>query len=1177
MVTKLTQSKALILLFLLLCTSISPVISAADIGNPGSLQGFSKGISWKPVVPLKKVTFVNYDENSILDDYAYLAAVPTTVFYDKNTDNLISYPLLFYQNEEPGLTQKELSLNAYPGIKYFMDDWMTYSYNQLDQMTLINVPENQISSSWNARDSTIINAETPWGIASQLALQDWSYSDNAVVAVINQNLEKLDMKHTGIMTGSIPGDFKTDQVNFNVPKPEIGVAGQYESFEIKAPYKYVVANMYWENVLEDLDLQLYDDQLGMTDASSNWNVLYGPGEVASSYVYNYGRWEIGVTYMPTKATPPDQGVMEQQYNSNVQQTSLLSTIGRGKNKNTQQVQIDLYPGVEMEVNDTVPYGCRNAEFTLKWNNPSVALGFIVLDTSGAETASAPSNDEIVQGVEEGVTERTIHLDKLGETTWNSTYKICVFTLNDVTTPVDFSIEYSWNQNYTRMDGDGLASATDGSVLASGMNAPLLYTTNSLLPSETVDALYTLGVKHIYLINLGNHLSKDITEKLKAIAPIDKNYVDYKDLYDAIRLITNSNDVVFSTVDPWTYYYSDAQVPVGEYPGSLFIGPAAYIAAHHGTPVLIVDNHPELSQAVVWHTQFWRETANLSIRPKLPTVACMVLTGRNVLQFLRTNGYDLDTTKDNLPIMITVADQFDIGITWDRTFTGALIPGRFCSSPVDTAYWIARTVFYPVLIFQNPALNGPVTLVNGSSSTVIPLIGKLLNPRRTDLVITQPSTEEEYRYPILHTYNVYLAKFNEVGSKHWGGVYTTANGIIPYETPSTNPIDEGTTDKSGAFYPDIDETVVTPIYAEKAGYSNCFSTNFDVTVENLNKGVIMWMESCHGGNKLYGGLSFWDPDSPYVHESNPWRAYERPMLSIGDLHEATQYVPEMLQGYGMPSFATLFKLSRLFTVFLNMVTVDYGSTAQPDTAVMNPELPVLIWDAFRVDLQIKESKGRSLIPLLGKKYRSYGDDGVVIDPSPAGENVLMVKNGKDFDENLTNLHSCGLNAVSCLIANTYLHQVLIRHGTVYQILDPWSTSWYSGVWLQSIPRDIALGKTIGQAYEQGMSEVGIEYLVNQWWWDLNENVLFYGDPSLHVWAPSNEWDYQGNNHWDVSDITALRFDAQFSVDGHMPFGVSTHTKARQPGFSLNEYLWVLLLLLGVLIIVVLAVYLRKRKK
>ncbi len=47
-------------------------------------KGFDKGPSSLPVVPLKKTTLVNFDENSYLDDYAYLASVPTAVFKEQN-------------------------------------------------------------------------------------------------------------------------------------------------------------------------------------------------------------------------------------------------------------------------------------------------------------------------------------------------------------------------------------------------------------------------------------------------------------------------------------------------------------------------------------------------------------------------------------------------------------------------------------------------------------------------------------------------------------------------------------------------------------------------------------------------------------------------------------------------------------------------------------------------------------------------------------------------------------------------------------------------------------------------------------------------------------------------------------------------------------------------------------
>lgn len=1161
---------------MMLLGALLPASYAIDLDD---FEGFDKGPSFTSVVPMKKTTFVGYDEETYLDDYAYLASVPTAVFNEKGT--LYSHPLLYYQEKLDYDDDKYRPLDTFPGIKYFMEDWMGYCNERLDHMTLINLDKDKLEDNWDANEYTVIKEDNPYDIASELALNDWSFSNDAVVAVIDDEFEKPDSEaHEGIIKGFIPAGYKQDQITFDMEKPAIGVGGNYESFDIKAPYKYVIANMYWENVLIDLDLQLYDDQLGMADADSKWNVINGPGEVASSYVYNYGKWEVGVTYMPTQSLASDEGIMEKNYN--VDEEDYRTTGLLGNKKDTQEVIIDLYPGVDVVLDEETPFFCRDIEFKLTWNDPNIALGFIILDTYGAETASSPANDEIVEGVEKGVTERIININSLGETGSEKRYKISVFTLDDATKPINFEIEYSWHQNMTRYEGDCLASATEGAVLASMLNAPLLYVSKNDIPKCTEDTLYKLGVENIHLVNLGGYLTDDARQTLENIADLNE-YTKYRTIYDDIKEISGSNDIIFSTVDPWSYYHAPDQVPVGEYPGALFIGPAAFIAAHHGTPVLIVDNHPELSQAVVWHTQFWRETANIPIRTNLPSVACMVLTGRSVIDFLESYGFELPKEKEDLATMITVADVFDIGITWDRTFTGRLIPGRFCSSPVDIAYWIARSTFYPALIFQNPAALGTVKLEQGSESVVKPFIGKFLPPTGTDLVITKDIAEEDFEYPILHTYNVYLYNFNRDAAAHWGGPYSTANGIIPYETPSKFSIDVGTTDKVGAFFPDIHETEVTPLYAEKAGYSNVFSTNFDYAMNNLNKGVIMWMESCHGSNSRFGNLGFWNPDSPYIFEPNPWRAYERPMMAINNINELMNYVPELLEDGGMPSFNGVFKLLGLLTKPLNFFTIDRGSTANPDAAVMNPDLPVMIHDAFGVDFHIKESKGLSLLPIIGRQFRTMGrngkaSDGIVINPTLAGENVLVKYNGIDFDEKLTNLHSCGMNAVSCLIANTYLHTALIRHGTAYQILDPWSTSWYSGIWLHSIPRQIALGYTIGEAYEQGMAEVGMQYLVDQWWWDLNENVIFYGDPDLRVWAPDTEWDSEDKNHWTQKDTKPIDYDETLSVNGHMPFGATSHPNEKQPKpFIEKNFLLIVIIAIIVLLLIALAIGRKKPKK
>jgi hypothetical protein len=186
-------------------------------------------------------------------------------------------------------------------------------------------------------------------------------------------------------------------------------------------------------------------------------------------------------------------------------------------------------------------------------------------------------------------------------------------------------------------------------------------------------------------------------------------------------------------------------------------------------------------------------------------------------------------------------------------------------------------------------------------------------------------------------------------------------------------------------------------------------------------------------------------------------------------------------------------------------------------------------------------------------------------------------GYELDKELGNLHSCGYITASCLVANTYYHLTMMRHGSPYQIVDPWVTSWYSSAWIQSIPRDIALGNTIGEAYVNGISNLGILYISDppQWWWDIAENVCFYGDPDLRVYAPGT--DYSDANYWEEKDTKSLRYSEDVSVSGHMPFGATSHPHEKEPSIFSGQYLYiVLIVIVAVVILLLAAVFLRKRK-
>ncbi|MBN2065435.1 MAG: hypothetical protein JW771_01325 [Candidatus Thermoplasmatota archaeon] len=1163
-----------ILCMLLVGTVVPTVLGAyAD-----SIQGCDKGPSYQPVVNLKKTTFVNFDEESYLDDYAYLAAVPTTVFnYD---DMLFSYPLLFYQDEYPVSEDKERSLNARQGIDYFMEDWMGYCNGQLDDMTLINVPKTKLDSSWQAKEYTIIEGDDPYSIANDLALSEWSYSDNAVVAVITdpEQLKTIDGHTGGTLQGSIQ-PYNIGHQQFEMDEPIIGTGGTYETFEITDnKYHYVIAEMSWPNRI-DLDLQLFDPEIGMVDNAAG-DYKNPQVEVVGSFIHNYGKWQISVSAVPKKAINAlmDPSTSE---NTDIFKGSALKELARTI-KNKGDVNVWLYPGSVVTVEPT-PFGCRNAKFTLSWDDPNINLGFTLLDAAGTEICSSLSKKEISSGeLQSTEAKAELEVPMLGEAGEGEQYQVCVFSLQDVPTEIDFTLDYEWEQKYDPFYGNSMVSATNGAVLASTLNAPLLYTTATEVSEQTKDTLYTLGVEHIYLVDIGGHLSHEIADELHAISPVADRYTQPQQIYEMIKTSTDGNAIVFTTIDPWSYWYVEGLQPAGEYEGALFVGPATYLAAHHGSPVFIVDAHPELSRAVCYPTAFWQETSPKRHTAE-PAAASMVLSGRQVYSLLEEYGFgkieEGGPAQQVQETIITVAGQYDIGMPWDRIFTGAALNGRFWASPVDTAYAISRSMFYPGLIYQNPAMQGTVSLVNGSTSKIQRIGGRLLEPRGVTLVQTKPSREEDYTYPTLQTFNTYAYRFNQESWTTWNFRYTRADGVIPWVTDSPDPIDEGAAvGKSGAYYPDISETEVVPFYARKAGYDSVFSTEGSAVTENLNRGVILWVLKGHGWFMNSGQISMWDPENPYAYEENPWRVYEPVLLQPGNLREFIRWVIYASSG------ETPSKLTDGFVKF--HLLSEIGSTENPDVATINPQLlllnkyvasllPIDLWGAngimlYRDRLRHPLQALKAGLPLVN----IYDGDGKVIISPASGHQPMTAITGLEFDDALGNVHSCGLNTGACLPAGTYMHLTWMRHGMVHQIIDPWTTSDWNGVWNQLIIKRLAMGDTIGQAYERGMRATAPELLVGQWWWDTWENVCFFGDPQLRIFVPGT--DYSDNNYWTQEEVQPLRYNEALNVDGHMPFGATSYPHQKEPVTFIQQY-FVLIVALGLIIVLLIAAMLIGRKK
>ena len=149
---------------------------------------------------------------------------------------------------------------------------------------------------------------------------------------------------------------------------------------------------------------------------------------------------------------------------------------------------------------------------------------------------------------------------------------------------------------------------------------------------------------------------------------------------------------------------------------------------------------------------------------------------------------------------------------------------------------------------------------------------------------------------------------------------------------------------------------------------------------------------------------------------------------------------------------------------------------------------------------------------------------------------------------------------------------MRHGSVYQIIDPWTTTDWGAVWQQLILKRLALGDTIGEAYEQGMRVSAPEFSANQWWWDVWENVELFGDPDLRPYVPSTE--FSDKNYWEQQDTLPMRYTADVNIDGHTPFGAEEYPYRKEPRLWFEENMVLVLIIAVVVVLVcVLVVYMK----
>jgi hypothetical protein len=406
--------------------------------------------TFAPLVPMKNAFVVRYDGGSLVDDLAYISAVPAAVIYDSSDDIVYSAPLLFWEPER-GLSGADLPQDSAGSLDYFMEDWLTYSDNELDNIQFINMDPSEVdevNGRWNVSTQTSKQYydTNPYTIAKDIALYNWRYSDVAYLAVVDDTFPELDEITEGEVGGQIPGKDIKEIIIIGEKEPS-PINPNMHPFTVEPDYKYITSDMVWfgpsgldtVNSLtqrgRDPDLQLYDMELGEVAASEEWNVLSGVGEYIGSYVYHEGQWASAVTYMPTEdmALNEVQGKDISKLPPRPEHDSYSDWMlnpPRPGSSVTYEITNTMYPGMDIELPDETPFMGRDAEFTLQWSG-GADLGLLVRGPSGAVIA-----EDLGQGNPKTLTVKDMGMGR---------YSVTAVKLSQGTESVAFNVTYKWHQ------------------------------------------------------------------------------------------------------------------------------------------------------------------------------------------------------------------------------------------------------------------------------------------------------------------------------------------------------------------------------------------------------------------------------------------------------------------------------------------------------------------------------------------------------------------------------------------------------------------------------------------------------------------------------------------------------------------------------------------------------------
>jgi hypothetical protein len=471
------------------------------------------------VIPLRRATFVAQDSSSYFDEFAYMAGIPNSIFLSGGSQYIS--PLI--------MTSGSLS------EEWFVSDWADYMEPDGGATQVIGVGDLTNSLVDDIQDMTgvqvypRITGSDSAEVAAQLAVMDWTSSNVAVFA-----LAKDSFPAPSNTSGEAEFTFQDAAVT-SYTSNEVVNYGSIANISFTPPSSAV-----W-----------MEGTFDWTGADLHTHQLRDPNDAIVDYsVYSQVYFERSSSYVPTL-------VPLQFWYPMTQDGTWTMGIERLSSGTTDlSCEVKYHPGFTQTV--AVPSDAQWFNATITWDNAATDLNLAVVDPTGRLVQWAPAGSILA-----GLNSETVEIPYPMAGDWT----ILISWID--ATEEENNVDLSWTVSTLPSDLQAyLESAANGAVLASLLNAPLLYVTENTIPDSTLNAVQRLDVNVSFLVDPANIHSAALETELEAFSFLT-SLESYLLMTQWIQMLSEETDIVVT-------------VPLGN--GDEIFAPAAYSAAFHGAPI-----------------------------------------------------------------------------------------------------------------------------------------------------------------------------------------------------------------------------------------------------------------------------------------------------------------------------------------------------------------------------------------------------------------------------------------------------------------------------------------------------------------------------------------------------------------------------------------------------------------